>query len=87
MGNVRLGDSLTFYELPKVWWRKSRTTNVAEGVIGLQRSRLRRMGAFALRLPSVYCSAMILTVYSMRKKKGLVKSFFGFFSHNFSEQS
>ena len=42
-----LGDSLTFYELPKVWWRRSRTTNVAEGVIGLLRSRLRRMGAFA----------------------------------------
>ncbi len=40
-------DSMSFYELPKAWWRRGRTTNAAEGVIGLLRKRLRPMGAFA----------------------------------------
>jgi len=41
------GDSLTFYELPVALWPGARTTNNAEGVIGLLRKRLRLMGAFA----------------------------------------
>ena len=42
-----LADSLTFYHLPKTWWRRTRTTSRTERLIRTLRMRLRLMGAFA----------------------------------------
>ena len=42
-----LADSLTFYHLPKQWWRRTRTTSRTERLIRTLRMRLRLMGAFA----------------------------------------
>jgi len=44
-----LADSLTFYHLPKRWWRRTRTTSLTERLIRTLRMRLRLMGAFAHR--------------------------------------
>lgn len=41
-----LGDSLTFYSLPKAWWRGARTNNPLERLIRTLRQRLRPMGSF-----------------------------------------
>jgi len=41
-----LGDSLMFYTLPKVWWRRTRTNNLLERFIRTLRQRLRPMGCF-----------------------------------------
>lgn len=41
-----LGDSLMFYNLPKAWWRRTRTNNALERTIRTLRSRLRPMGCF-----------------------------------------
>jgi transposase-like protein len=41
-----LTDSLTFYNLPKVWWRRVRTNNPLERLIRTLRQRLRPMGCF-----------------------------------------
>ena len=50
-GSVRsfmdgLEDSLMFYSLPKVWWRRTRTNNPLERLIRTLRQRLRSMGCF-----------------------------------------
>ena len=42
----RLTDSLTFYNLPKDWWRRTRTNNALERTIRTLRMRLRPMGCF-----------------------------------------
>lgn len=42
-----LADSLTFYHMPKTWWRRTRTTSRTERLIRTLRMRLRLMGAFA----------------------------------------
>ena len=39
-------DSLTFYELPKHWWKRARTNNPMERQIRTLRQRLRLMGCF-----------------------------------------
>ncbi|MFH1419685.1 MAG: IS256 family transposase [Planctomycetota bacterium] len=41
-----LTDSLTFYNLPKTWWRRVRTNNPLERLIRTLRQRLRPMGCF-----------------------------------------
>ena len=41
-----LTDSLTFYNLPRDWWRRSRTNNPLERQIKTLRMRLRPMGCF-----------------------------------------
>ena len=41
-----LADSLTFYNLPRDWWRRSRTNNPMERQIETLRMRLRPMGCF-----------------------------------------
>ena len=41
-----IGDSLTFYELPKRWWKRTRTNNPMERQIRTFRQRLRLMGCF-----------------------------------------
>ena len=41
-----LTDSLTFYNLPKVWWKRARTNNPLERLIRTLRQRLRPMGCF-----------------------------------------
>lgn len=41
-----IGDSLTFYELPKRWWKRARTNNPMERQIRTFRQRLRLMGCF-----------------------------------------
>jgi transposase-like protein len=41
-----LDDHLTFYHLPKRWWRRTRTTSLTERLIRTLRMRLRLMGAF-----------------------------------------
>jgi len=41
-----LSDSLTFYCLPKTWWRRTRTNNTLERTIRTLRIRLRPMGCF-----------------------------------------
>jgi transposase-like protein len=41
-----IGDSLTFYELPKQWWKRTRTNNPMERQIRTFRQRLRLMGSF-----------------------------------------
>lgn len=47
-----LSDSLTFYELPKTWWRRTRTNNPLERMIRTLRIRLRPMNCFA-NVPAV----------------------------------
>ena len=42
----RLEDSLVFYHMPEPWWRRTRTTSLAERLIRKLRRRLRPMGAF-----------------------------------------
>lgn len=42
----RLRDSLSFYELPKRWWKRVRTNNPMERLIRTLRQRLRPMGCF-----------------------------------------
>lgn len=42
----RLSESLTFYNLPKVWWKRARTNNPMERQIRTLRQRLRPMGCF-----------------------------------------
>jgi putative transposase len=42
----KLPDSLMFYELPKAWWKRSRTNNPLERLLRDLRSRLRLMGCF-----------------------------------------
>ena len=42
-----LTDSLSFYELPKNWWRSTRTNNPLERMIRTLRIRLRPMNCFA----------------------------------------
>ena len=39
-------DSLSFYELPKQWWKRVRTNNPIERLIRTLRQRLRSMGCF-----------------------------------------
>ena len=39
-----IGDSLMFYSLPKVWWRRVRTNNYLERLIRTLRTRLDNMG-------------------------------------------
>lgn len=41
-----LEDSLMFYELPKLWWKRVRTNNPLERLIETLRMRLRPMGCF-----------------------------------------
>lgn len=41
-----LEDSLMFYSLPKVWWKRTRTNNPMERQIRTLRQRLRPMGCF-----------------------------------------
>lgn len=41
-----ISDSLTFYSLPSVWWRRVRTNNPLERLIRTLRDRLRPMGCF-----------------------------------------
>ena len=41
-----LTDSLTFYKLPKAWWRRTRTNNPMERLIRTLRQRLDSMGCF-----------------------------------------
>jgi transposase-like protein len=41
-----LADSLTFYNLPIDWWRRSRTNNPMERLVETLRMRLRPMGCF-----------------------------------------
>ena len=41
-----LDDNLTFYHLPKRWWRRTRTTSLTERLIRTLRMRLTLMGAF-----------------------------------------
>ena len=41
-----LEDSLMFYSLPKVWWKRTRTNNPIERQIRTLRQRLRPMGCF-----------------------------------------
>jgi transposase-like protein len=47
-----LSDSLSFYELPKTWWRRIRTNNPLERMIRTLRIRLRPMNCFA-NVPAV----------------------------------
>ena len=41
-----LTDSLSFYSLPSDWWKRTRTNNPQERLIGTLRMRLRPMGCF-----------------------------------------
>lgn len=41
-----IGNSLMFYSLPKVWWKRVRTNNYLERLIGTLRMRLSPMGCF-----------------------------------------
>lgn len=47
-----LSDSLSFYQLPKSWWRRVRTNNPLERMIRTLRIRLRPMNCFA-HVPAV----------------------------------
>ena len=41
-----LEDSLMFYQMPQIWWRRVRTNNPMERLIGTLRMRLNNMGCF-----------------------------------------